>query len=151
MFCAFTYMAWYEYSSVCFTGWCPSGAVTYCLCCCSWFVVSSSVKLLHLVSGLTLTDTILMSASFYWPVWLQFDPQRLYWHTHIKISSSPSDLPLIFCSKEMNGCIQTFAYWRISTELQFPNSVCHHKGREREEVAKVKNAHENKKKHKRGC
>lgn len=55
----------------------PSCAVACCLCCWSCFVVSNRVKLLHLVSGLTLIDAILMSASFYYPAWLQFDPQRL--------------------------------------------------------------------------
>ena len=71
-----THVPLYGYASICFTGWSAAGAVTYCLCCWSWFVVSNCVKPLHLVSGLTPTDTDVSFSCC--PVWLQFDPWRHY-------------------------------------------------------------------------
>ena len=47
--------------------WKVSFYTCYCLCCCIWFVISSCVELLHLLSGNAAAKTILMLGSFYWP------------------------------------------------------------------------------------
>lgn len=47
-----------------------------------------------------------MSAPFYWPVWLQFDPHRLYLHTRIKPPLHPYDLPLISLSKGLIAALK---------------------------------------------
>lgn len=112
----------------------------------SWFVISNRVKLLHLVSGQTLTDTILMSASFYSPAWLQFDPQRLYSHTLIKSPFSTVWSPSNLSLWGMNGCIQT----RLLKDLRWASllQTAHQKGREgKQKVAlKVKKCLSKKKK-----
>lgn len=102
----------------------------------SWFVISSRVKLLHLVSGQTLTDTILMSASFYSPAWLQFDPQRLYSHTLIKSPFSAVWSPSNLSLWGMNGCIQT----HLLKDLRWASllQTAHQKGRERKQKVALK-------------
>lgn len=153
MFCALTYIPCYGYSSICFSGWFPSGAVAYCLCCFSGFVISNSAKLLHLVSGLTLIDTTLVSASFYWPAFAPvWSPKASLAHTH-KISLSPVSSPSNFFLYGMNGCIQT----RLLRDLHWASlpkqRIYCHKGREEEQESgsEGQNVRQNKEKHKRGC
>lgn len=93
---------------------------------CSWFVVSSCVKLLHLVSVNTAAKTILMLDSFYCPACSALLPQDST-SSHVQNLLFILLIRLICLSK---GWIAACKHvdWSIFAELHFP--VARHKAEE---------------------